>query len=350
MAKLDYFNQRNIDTLRKLEHIKLDLPKFCNEFFVGIQNNTSPLTRLSYAYDLRIFFDFVCNKLLCTKVPIDLQLSDIERLTAFDIECFLDYLNSYTYGDKELQSGDCAKERKLCAIRALIKYFFKKDLLTKDIGSKISSVKIKQSNIIRLETDEVANLLDNVEYSTYDVSPHQRRYLTQTRLRDLVVLTLFLGTGIRVSELVGLDTTDIDFRNNSFCITRKGGNKSILYFNTEVAKSLNEYCMWRQEYVASRHLDTNALFLSMQGKRISVRAVELLVKKYAKQISPLKKISPHKLRSTFGTQLYRDTQDIYVVAEVLGHKDINTTKKHYAQTSEEIKRAAANTVILRDKQ
>ena len=83
-------------------------------------------------------------------------------------------------------------------------------------------------------------------------------------------------------------------------------------------------------------------------KRISIRAVENLVQKYSKIVTPLKKISPHKLRSTYGTQLYRETQDIYVVADVLGHKDVNTTKKHYAAISEDIRRSVAGKVKLRD--
>ena len=90
-----------------------------------------------------------------------------------------------------------------------------------------------------------------------------------------------------------------------------------------------------------------ALFLSLQKKRISVRAVEKLVKKYSECSTPLKKITPHKLRSTYGTALYEQTGDIYVVAEVLGHKDVNTTKKHYASISDNIKRSVANKVKLR---
>ena len=87
--------------------------------------------------------------------------------------------------------------------------------------------------------------------------------------------------------------------------------------------------------------------MSLQNKRISVRAVQNLVKKYAKVTTPLKKITPHKLRSTYGTALYRETQDIYIVADVLGHRDVNTTKKHYAAISDDIRRAAANKVKLR---
>ena len=93
---------------------------------------------------------------------------------------------------------------------------------------------------------------------------------------------------------------------------------------------------------------TNALFLSLQKKRIGVRAVENLVKKYSKLITTMKNITPHKLRSTYGTSLYRETGDIYLVADVLGHKDVNTTKKHYAALEDERRRTAQKYIHLRD--
>ena len=131
-------------------------------------------------------------------------------------------------------------------------------------------------------------------------------------------------------------------------VTRKGGNKAILYFSDEVADALARYLAFK-ETDKNTPLNEHALFLSLQMKRISVRAVEQLVKKYSRIVTPLKKISPHKLRSTYGTELYRETGDIYVVADVLGHKDVNTTKKHYAAISDDINRDAARRVILRDK-
>jgi len=88
------------------------------------------------------------------------------------------------------------------------------------------------------------------------------------------------------------------------------------------------------------------MFISLQNKRISIRAVENLVKKFAEQASPLKKISPHKLRSTFGTNLYKETKDIYIVADVLGHKDVNTTKKHYAAISEDMRKSVADKIKI----
>ena len=136
------------------------------------------------------------------------------------------------------------------------------------------------------------------------------------------------------------------FEENAFRITRKGGNKSVLYFNDEVKVALMDWMQARSK-IKELPVQERALFVSLQNKRISVRAVEKLVKKYAGYAAPLKKITPHKLRSTYGTNLYRETNDIYVVASVLGHKDVNTTRKHYAAMTEDIRREAATKVKLR---
>ena len=127
---------------------------------------------------------------------------------------------------------------------------------------------------------------------------------------------------------------------------RSGGARVILYFSDEVADALKAYLKERSENKKVPK-DEQALFLSMQNKRLSTRAIQNIVQKYSRIVSPLKKISPHKLRSTYGTSLYRETGDIYVVAEVLGHRDVNTTKKHYAAMSDDIRRAAAKKVTLR---
>ena len=156
-----------------------------------------------------------------------------------------------------------------------------------------------------------------------------------------------LGTGIRVSECVGLDINDVDFKNNGIKIHRKGGQEVIVYFGDEVCEALLNY-MEEREQKTPLEGHTNALFLSLQNKRISVRSVENLVKKYSSLVTNLKNITPHKLRSTYGTNLYRETGDIYLVADVLGHKDVNTTKKHYAALEDERRRKAAQYVRLRE--
>ena len=164
----------------------------------------------------------------------------------------------------------------------------------------------------------------------------------------MALLSLLLGTGIRVSECVGLDISDVDFKNNGILIHRKGGKDVTIYFSDEVKEALQNYYDERV-LILEESGHEGAFFLSIQNKRLSVRSVENLVKKYAKIISPLKKITPHKLRSTYGTNLYKETGDIYLVADVLGHSDVNTTKKHYAAIEDDRRRSARNVVKLREK-
>ena len=155
-----------------------------------------------------------------------------------------------------------------------------------------------------------------------------------------------LGTGIRVSECVGLDINEVDFDNDRIRVIRKGGSESFVYFGDEVREALLNYLEERKNLTPDVGHE-NALFISAKKKRLCVRSVELLVKKYAQTVTTVKHITPHKLRSTYGTNLYQESQDIYLVADVLGHKDVNTTRKHYAEIVEENKRSARNIVKLR---
>ncbi len=345
----NYFEQRETDYILKLRELRRKLPPFCDSYFRGIENNTTILTRVGYATDLRIFFDFLINYTseFDGYTLKSFTVKDLNTVTQDNLEAFLEHLDMYEFNDKAHKDNERAKARKIAAVRSFFKYFYNKNLIEKDIASKIATPKLHDKPIIRLEPDEVANLLDFVEDvdSLDGFSGSQKAYQQNTKQRDIALLTLLLGTGIRVSECVGLNINDIDFKSNAFSVTRKGGSQTILYFSEEVADVLREYLEWR----LVQKVETDALFISLQRKRIAVRSVEVLVKKYASVVTSHKKITPHKLRSTYGTNLYRETGDIYVVADVLGHKDVNTTKKHYAALSDDIRRDAAKKVQLREK-
>ena len=341
-----YFDDRNKDVTLKIRSIRAELPSFCGEFFIGVESRTTPLTRLAYAYDLRIFFDYLLSYVrdFRTYTLDTFGIEELDKVTQTHIEGFLEYLNYYKFNDKEYKNDERGKARKLSTIRSFFKYFFNKGKLMSNVASKVATPKIHDREIIRLEGGEVSKLLDEVEEGDR-LKPREQAFHKKTGLRDLAIVTLLLGTGIRISECVGLNLDDLDFKNNSFTVTRKGGNRKILYFPEEVLDTLVRYL---EEDRLAVETDSLALFLSLQKRRITVRAVENLVKKYSKLITPLKKITPHKLRSTYGTNLYHKTNDIFVVAEALGHRDVNTTKKHYAAMSEEILKAAARATVLRE--
>lgn len=347
----NYFDNRDEINIEKIREILEELPTFVSEFFLGIQMRTSNLTRLNYAYDLRVFFNYLSKKKF--KIPsAQIVLADLELIEPLDIELFMDYLSAYNINGKKYKCGESAKERKLSTLRSFFKYYYKKDKLSQNITVKVDMPKIHDKSILILEPDEVNDVLQLADDGE-KMSKMQKAFHQKTRYRDVAILTLLLGTGIRISECVGLNKNDIDFNINAINITRKGGNKTILYFSDEVCSALTDYINWlnteKKENTSFNQNISNsdALFLSMQGTRLGVRAIELMVKKYSSIIAPLKKITPHKLRSTFGTSLYRETGDIYVVADVLGHKDVNTTKKHYAAMSDTVRRKAANAVKLK---
>jgi len=353
----DFFTTRDERNIARARALIEPLPTFVGEFFVGIAMRTSALTRMNYASDIRIFFDFLVEKKFKGRVSLDeITLKDINMLSAYDIEVYLEHLNSYIFLGKKSRCGAAAKERKLCSLRTFFKYFFKKEKLDSNVTANVDLPKVHNKPIVRLEVDEVVKVLDGVEHGEGLLFNKRKvSFMSKTKERDLAIITLLLGTGIRVSECVGLDAKDIDLENNSFTVTRKGGDKAILYFSDEVKEALQDYLFWLDEQYENKTnfakaiVDHNALFKSSKGNRLSVRAIENIVKDYSKSAAPLKKISPHKLRSTYGTNLYRETQDIYVVADVLGHKDVNTTKKHYADMSDEIRRASSKKVVLRER-
>lgn len=346
--KNSYFEKREIDCQERLNNIIKDLPYYVEDFFIGIENRCSVLTRLNYAYDLRVFYIFLTKKIYRTKNIAEIELKDLANLQASDIEYFLSYLNHHEVNGKMERCTETGKARKLSTLRAFYKFFFNKNLLPANTPTKVSMPKIHEKEIVRLDTndkvDEVGDMLYVVETGN-GLTKKQKAFHEATKVRDCAIITLFLGTGIRISELVGLNLEDIDFNTNSFVVTRKGGNRSVLYFNNEVAEALNDYIILRN---ADKNVkkEENALFLSLQNHRIATRTVQELVKKYAKIASPLKKITPHKLRSTFGTNLYKQTGDIYVVADCLGHKDVNTTKRHYAAMTEDVRKRAANSINI----
>lgn len=347
MENKRYYDEQQKQYIIKIRLVLDTLPGFCKQFFRGIEDYTSAKTRLAYAYDIRLFFEFlhdvnpVCKKMDITEYPISI----LDELTRSDIEEYLSYLTYYVKDDKEYTNDERGKKRKLASLRSFYNYYFEGEYIKTNPAALVPLPKLHSKEIIRLDPNEVATLLDQVEAGS-KLSKKELAYHSKTKVRDVAILSLLLGTGIRVSECVGLNIRDVDFENNGIKIVRKGGSESVVYFGEEVEEALFNYMNTRIHIIANEGHE-EALFLSLQNRRITARSVENLVKKYASKVTTLKKITPHKLRSTYGTSLYKETGDIYLVADVLGHKDVNTTKKHYAALEDERRRMAANKVKLR---
>ncbi len=345
-----YHEQTRIDQTIRLREVLKTLPPFAKDYFRAIEPKSSARTRINYAYDIRIFFHFLMeNNPVYKNYTIDqFRTSDLENLEPVDIEEYMEYLKVYERDEELITNSEKGLARKMSALRSFYNYYYKHQIISKNPVLLVDMPKLHEKAIIRLDPDEVALLLDFVENCGSQLTGQSLTYYNKTKERDLAILTLLLGTGIRVSECVGLDLDNVDFKNNGITVTRKGGNQMTVYFGDEVAQALSQYIEGSRKSVTPLSGHEKALFLSTQRRRMGVQAVENMVKKYARQVTPNKKITPHKLRSTYGTSLYKETGDIYLVADVLGHKDVNTTKKHYAAIDEDRRRLAASAVKLRE--
>ena len=354
--KPDYHQMKKQKTTAQIREVLRSLPPLCGDYILSVSSTTSVLTRLAYVHDLRTFFYYLTleEPSFASLDPGGFAAEDLSRVTLRDLERYQDYLRQYVkpdYGGSELfdedsddvrltMNDEAAIARKLSAVRSFFKYLYTHEIIPENVTEKLKMPKLHEKPIIYLDRDEVSRMLEAAETGD-GLGERQKKYVENTRVRDLAILCMLVGTGIRASELIGMDLDDVDIESNAFAVTRKGGNRVILYFNDGVKEALGDYITLRKKISACEGHE-NALFLSLQKKRISARALQDLVKKYATAAAPLKdRLSPHKLRSTFGTNLYRETGDIYLVASSLGHSNVNTTRKHYAAADEDKRRAAA---------
>ncbi len=345
----EYYKNKSRKIKTKLQELLQELPQPARDFIYDKQVTSQPSTLVAYSLDLLMFFRFLKdrNPYFRDKDISKINTDDLANLASEDIVEYQRYLEFNMIGETH-ENGKKAIARKMSPLRGMFKYQYEHEYIPKDpmVLVRLPHIK-KDKNIVRMDNYEVRAILNAIEYGNSQMSNRQLAICAKTRERDLAILTLMLNTGIRVSECAGLDVGDVDMIVNSLTIVRKGGAQDIIYFGDEVHKALETYINGERSRIISEKGNENALFYSMKNKRISIDAIEDLVKKYAKMVVPNKKITPHKLRSTYGTALYRETGDIRLVADVLGHENVNTTIDYYAAIDDEHKRLAAGAVDFR---
>ena len=362
-------DSRNIDKIREIEE---ELPQVVTEFMNDSRiRDLTTLSRLGYIRDLRTFFYFLPQKVRALRgvLPSEITVEQLGALQKTDFDMYPEYLDKYVkpkYGTDDVfepdtqapytkarrdtknremigatKNGNSGRARKIVAVRAFFKYLFECKYIPTNYTELLHVPKIPEKEIIYLKESEIKRVIDTVKQGFGDGK--QQKFLDKSRTRDLAIVTLLLGTGIRASECIGLDVEHINLPDRSFVVTRKGGKEQRLYFNQSVADVLQEY-MEEREKIEPVEGHEHALFLSSQRKRISAKALQNLVKKYASVACPDKEhLSPHKMRSSFGTALNK-RKGILAVANTLGHSNINTTRKHYVHSDEEERAEAADAV------
>ena len=344
----EYQNDLQLSLDKKVRTIVNELPDFMSKFFKDLKTKgMSERTRLEYAYDMKRFMAFVSCQAGFKDVNLNAcKASDIlDVLTFDDIQEYLDTLNSHIHIDKngnakEILNSPSSKARKISSLRSLYKFYFRIGEINHNLSDLMDLPKIPDNNIVVMDKEQVSRILNAVSDTTNMSNGEIIRH-NKIIKRDYAIMMLFFGTGIRVSELVGIDLDDIDFYNASLIITRKGGDQDEVYFPSIVEEAITDYVNSDRDILLNG-ADSPALFISMQHKRMTVRSVQLMIKGYATKAGLNMKVTPHALRRTFGTNLYEETNDIYLVADALHHSSVETTRKHYANMSKEHKRIAAN--------
>ncbi|MBQ7793463.1 MAG: tyrosine-type recombinase/integrase [Clostridia bacterium] len=325
-----------------------DLPDFVFSYIEEYYNGESVNTKLAYSLDIKVFFDFLraeCYPEI--KKNEDFTVSHMDKVTPVLLIHFKSYLREYevTYTSprgrpvkRVLRNSAFGINRKLSAVRGLFIYLYKTEQISQNVTDKVDFMKLHQKIKKPLTTQETVSLID-VLYNgeNYFEGRHLAEY-NRRRLRDIALFITYLGTGVRVSELVSLNVGDIDFgadeTSGSFIVTRKGGDQQEIFMPPQVYEAMKEYI----DSINAK--DTDPLFLNRSGERIKVGGVEKTLKNYcaAVGITHPDKTRPHALRRTFACQLLADGVDIKMVAELMGHKNIEVTHRYYAQYSQQQRR------------
>ncbi len=341
-----YKEQTDIKNKAKIKEYVTELPAYASAYMRSISQRTSTTTQLGYIIDIRSFFLWLKDKNPVLKeVPLpDISETVLGQLTAQDFEDYLIDMDTYSVAGVEHLTQNETKRRRLAAVKGLFKYLYKTGDLDKNVTELVATPKLGTKRKGNLDVDEVSAILDNIDVPTA-YSKHQKAYKDRDALRDKTIIILLLGTGIRVSECVGINVSDVNTDKARIKVFRKEGKEEYVYYGDEVETILLPYLEYRQSLTPQAgHED--ALFISDRGTRISTQTARRIVSRASAGVSD-KTVTPHMLRRTYGTNLYRETGDIYAVAECLGHKDITTTKEHYVNDSDDTKKRYRNAVSYR---
>lgn len=337
---MSYSEENDIINEQKInEMLANDMPNFAKKYFDSLIDTKSSSTRLAYAYDIRSFIKWLQGSAGFKDINIMIEPASImDRLTIEDLQEYMSTLRMYSNDGRTHTTSSATRARKLVALRSFFKYYYKIRELATDYSVFIDVPEIKKTPIITMDQDEVTRYIAAIQ-STENMTNNEIKRHDKTVLRDLAIAYVLFGTGVRVSELVGLDTNDVDFYQAKMVVKRKGGDLDEVYFGQDVEEALRNYLNDGRPLLEPQ---TPALFVSMHHKRLTVRSVELVVKKYSEMAGIVnKKITPHKFRKTYGTTLYEETGDINLVADALHHSSVDTTRRHYVRSSEDHKRKAA---------
>lgn len=318
------------------------LPEYVYDFIFSIQNKQIG-TRLEYTKDLGIFLDYIGE--IKSKNAGDITIEDISTLSERDIWNFLSYLTCYkkTFYSKNgkeviqtFSNNDLGKSRKMATIHKFFSFLLDKDLIKKDVSRKVDVTVHKTKKIKdRLDFDDLEKFYSTI-IDDLNIDNHRLlQFHKKTKFRDYIIVLILSYTGIRISELVQLNIDEISIDKKSMIVVRKGGNQEKIPIPERILEDLHSYIIQRKAITGLEGDSKDALFLSLQKKRINPKTIRNMLEKIRLRAGIDIKITPHTFRRTFGTKHYNTYRDMYLTAKIMGHSSAETTRKFYADPNDE---------------
>lgn len=341
--KPDNLLQRENEIYEKCREIEKELPYFLRGFFSYLKSGVLPNTRLAYLFDIRFFCEYLVKETALTRadLPKDITQEEFSKIKAVDINMYLnDYCRRYRVEKEDAvyiyENGNRSLSRKKSSLSVLFKYLYREETIPFNITDGFDPIRLPkpgEREIKRLEADEVKIMIDAV-LEGRGLTDKERAYWKKTKRRDAAILILFLTYGLRLYELQQLNLSSFNFQKEEFKIYRKRGKETTMPLNQSALKVLQDYI--QLERPASDELQPqfrDALFLSLQKRRLTERAIRELVKKYTSIAMNTGRdfgYSPHKLRATAATALIEEGNSIFDVQALLDHDNITTTQLYAA--------------------
>ena len=341
--------QKENDIFLQCEAIERELPRFLRGFYAYLRSNVLPNTRLAYLHDIKFFMQYLIDETDITDAEetSKIKLEDLQEVQAVDVNMFIDYCRRYKVETEKniymYENTNKTLARKKSSISVLFKYLYRDGFVEKNITDGFDPIRVPrpgEKEIKALQDDEVMIMLDAVS-SGQGLTDKERTYWEKTKLRDKAILILFLTYGLRLSELQQLNISSFNFNRGEFIVYRKRGKESLMPLNKSATAVIHDYIdneRPNDDKIPDEHKD--ALFLSLQCKRMTERQIRELVKKYtsiALNTTRRAGYSPHKLRATAATSLIGRGNSIFDVAALLDHEQVTTTQL-YARHKANVKR------------
>jgi integrase/recombinase XerC len=279
--------------------------------YLRYERNASPHTIRNYQSDLLQFRDYLAGG--DAEVKVDVAAIDALRIRGFLALLF----------EREKKKTSIA--RKLAAVRAFYKFLAKEGVLAANPAAAVSTPKLDKTLPRIMTEEEMNNFLNRVAEAAADGEPIMRR--------DRAILELLYASGLRVSELAGLDLHSVSFGDCMLMVRGKGRKERIVPFGSKAKKALDDYLPVRERILMeAKKGGQTALFLNVKGARLTTRSVDRILKKYIRAFGPNVKTSPHSMRHAFASHLLTEGADLRAIQEMLGHRSLATTQK-YTQVS-----------------